>query len=101
MLPEAKADLDAAIAREPEHAEALGLLAECCLRLGDAEAALEHGMASAALAISNPRVHLTIGRAFVALGSLQDAVVAFEAACALGPGWDEAQRALAEVRSRL
>jgi hypothetical protein len=27
--------------------------------------------------------------------------VAFEAACALGPGWDEAQRALAEVRSRL
>jgi hypothetical protein len=51
-------------------------------------------MASAALTMSNPRVHLTIDRAFMELGSPAEAVTAFEAACALAPGWAEAQSSL-------
>jgi cytochrome c-type biogenesis protein CcmH/NrfG len=86
------------LASEPENSEALGMLADCMLRLGDASAALEHGMASAALSMSNPRVHLTIGRAFLALGSPSEAVTAFETACALAPGWDEARVGLEDAR---
>ena len=70
------------------------MLADCALRLGDAETALERGMASAALSMSNPRVHFTIGRAFMALGSPREAITALEAACALAPGWGEAIAAL-------
>jgi hypothetical protein len=55
-------------------------------------------MASAALTMSNPRVHLTIGRAFMELGSPAEAVTAFEAACALAPGWAEAQSSLEAAR---
>jgi predicted AlkP superfamily phosphohydrolase/phosphomutase/tetratricopeptide (TPR) repeat protein len=94
----ARVDLEHALGEEPEDADALCMLADCALRLGDASAALEHGMASAALAIGSPRVHLVIGRAFMALGSPAEAVTAFEAACALGPGWDEACAALEEAR---
>jgi hypothetical protein len=55
-------------------------------------------MASAALSMSNPRVHLTIGRAFMALGSPGEAATAFATACAQAPGWDEAVAALEEAR---
>lgn len=94
----ARADLEHALGEEPENADALCMLADAALRLGDASAALEHGMASAALAIGSPRVHLVIGRAFLTLGSPTEAVTAFEAACALGPGWEEARAALEEAR---
>lgn len=98
MPREARDELEAVIAMEPENAEVLSMLADCSLRLGDAENALERGMASAALSMSNPRVHLTIGRAFMALGAPAEAATAFEAACALAPGWDEASTALIEAR---
>jgi tetratricopeptide (TPR) repeat protein len=89
----------APVARDPEHAEALTLLAECRLRAGDAEGALAHGMASAALHLANPRVHLTIGRAFLAVGSPREAITAFEAAVAMAPGWDEARTELEIARA--
>lgn len=98
MPCEATGDLEAVIAAEPENADALGMLAECKLRLGDADAALEHGMASAALSMANPRVHLTIGRAFMALGSPAEAATAFATACAQAPGWSEAIAALEEAQ---
>lgn len=98
MPRESRADLEVVLASEPENSEALGMLADCMLRLGDASAALEHGMASAALSMSNPRLHLTIGRAFLALGSPSEAVTAFETACALAPGWDEARVGLEDAR---
>jgi predicted Zn-dependent protease len=94
MPREARDDLEVVIASEPENADALGMLADCALRLGDAETALERGMASAALSMANPRVHFTIGRAFMALGSPREAITALEAACALAPGWGEAIAAL-------
>jgi predicted AlkP superfamily phosphohydrolase/phosphomutase/tetratricopeptide (TPR) repeat protein len=94
MAREARDDLEVVLALEPENADALGMLADCALRLGDAETALERGMASAALSMSNPRVHFTIGRAFMALGSPREAITALEAACALAPGWGEAIAAL-------
>jgi tetratricopeptide (TPR) repeat protein len=86
------------VERDPEHAEALALLAECRLLAGDADGALAHGLASAALHLAHPRVHLTIGRAFLAIGSPREAVTAFEAAVALAPGWDEARAALDTAR---
>ena len=98
MPREAKGDLEVVLASEPENADALGMLADCALRLGDPETALEQGMASAALTMSNPRVHLTIGRAFMELGWPAEAVTAFEAACALAPGWAEAQSSLEAAR---
>ena len=98
MPREARDDLEIVLASDPENADVLGMLADSALRLGDAEAALERGMASAALSMSNPRVHVTIGRAFLALGSAREAVTAFEAACALAPHWGEARAALAEAR---
>jgi tetratricopeptide (TPR) repeat protein len=98
MPREASVDLEAVLASDPENADALGMLADCALRMGDAERALEHGMASAALSMSNPRVHLTIGRAFMALGSPGEAATAFATACAQAPGWDEAVAALEEAR---
>jgi predicted AlkP superfamily phosphohydrolase/phosphomutase/tetratricopeptide (TPR) repeat protein len=99
MPREAREDLEIVLASEPENADVLGMLADCALRLGDANAALERGMASAALSMSNPRVHLTIGRAFLALGSAAEAITALEAACALAPGWGEAIAALETAKS--
>jgi tetratricopeptide (TPR) repeat protein len=95
---DAEAELQEALRADPENADALGMLAECVLRRGDASGALEHGMASAALAMGNPRIHLVIGRAFIALGSAGEAVTALETACALAPGWDEARATLEEAR---
>jgi tetratricopeptide (TPR) repeat protein len=95
----AEAEVAAIVERDPEHAEALTLLAECRLRAGDAEGALAHGMASAALHLANPRVHLTIGRAFLAVGSPREAITAFEAAVAMAPGWDEARTELEIARA--
>lgn len=96
--PEAEADLRACVAVEPDHSEALALLAECRLKSGDAAQALELGMQSAALRLSNPKVHLLIGQAFMVLGSAAEAVTAFEAAVAQAPGWDEARRALEDAQ---
>jgi len=95
---DAEAELQEALRADPESVDALGMLAECMLRRGDANAALEHGMASAALVMGNPRIHLVIGRAFMALGSAGEAVTALETACALAPGWDDARAALEEAR---
>jgi len=95
---EAERELGPVLETDPEHAEALAMLAECRLLAGDAEGALDRGMASAALHMANPRVHLTIGRAFLALGSPAEAVTAFEAAAALAPGWDEARGELEAAR---
>jgi len=95
---EARVEVEAVLASDPQDANALGMLAECALRLGDAETALEKGMASAALTMSNPRVHLTIGRAFLALGSPAEAITALTTADALAPGWEDVRVALEEAR---
>jgi predicted AlkP superfamily phosphohydrolase/phosphomutase/Tfp pilus assembly protein PilF len=87
-----------ALAAEPEDAGVLGALAAIRLRAGDADAALELGLRAAALDMRQPAVHMTIGRAFMALGAPAEAVNAFAACVAQAPGWAEAREAVAAAR---
>jgi predicted AlkP superfamily phosphohydrolase/phosphomutase len=98
---EAEAFLVPIAARDAENAEALAMLAECRLALGDPEGALVHGMRSAALRMTNPRLHLLIGRALLLLDEPGEALVAFEAARAQAPGSPEADAGLAAARAAL
>jgi len=94
----AEAALRRALDAEPEDAGSLGALAGLRLRAADAEGALELGLRAAALDMRQPAVHMTIGRAFMAIGAPAEAVNAFAACVAQAPGWTEARDALAAAR---
>ena len=94
----AEAALRRALDAEPEDAGSLGALAGLRLRAADAEGALELGLRAAALDMRQPAVHMTIGRAFMAIGAPAEAVNAFAACVAQAPGWTEARDALASAR---
>jgi predicted Zn-dependent protease len=95
---EAEASFRRALADEPQDAGTLAQLAALRLRAGDAEGALDLGLRSAALDMRQAAVHMTVGRAFLALGSPGEAVNAFAACVAQAPGWNEAREALAAAR---
>jgi predicted Zn-dependent protease len=87
-----------ALDEEPQDAGTIAQLAELRLRSGDPAGALELGLRSAGLDMRQPGVHMTIGRAFLALGSAGEAVNAFAACVAQAPGWPGARESLAEAR---
>ncbi|MBM4098987.1 MAG: hypothetical protein FJ260_03400 [Planctomycetes bacterium] len=96
---EAEGALRRALDAEPEDAGTLGALAALRLRAGDAEEALELGLRAAALDMRQPRVHMTVGCALMAVGEHGEAVNAFAACVAHAPGWAEARQALAAARA--
>ena len=95
---EAEPCLRRSLEDEPQDAGTLAQLAALRLRAGDAGGALELGLRSAALDMRHAAVHMTIGRAFLALGAREEAVNAFAACVAQAPGWTEAREALAAAR---
>jgi predicted Zn-dependent protease len=98
-VAEAEAALRRALEAEPEDAGSLGALAALRLRAGDAGEALELGLRSAALDMRQPAVHMTVGRALMAVGEPGEAASAFAACLAHAPGWAEAREALAAARA--
>jgi Flp pilus assembly protein TadD len=94
----AEASFRRALADEPQDAGTLAQLAALRLRAGDAEGALDLGLRSAALDMRQAGVHMTVGRAFLALGSPGEAANAFAACVVQAPGWNEAREALAAAR---
>jgi predicted AlkP superfamily phosphohydrolase/phosphomutase/predicted Zn-dependent protease len=95
---EAESCFRRALADEPQDAGTLAQLAALRLRAGDAEGALDLGLRSAALDMRQAGVHMTVGRAFLALGSPGEAANAFAACVVQAPGWNEAREALAAAR---
>ena len=51
--------------------------------------------------MNDPRVHLVLGRAFAATGSMEEASHALAACVALAPGWAEPRAMLDKVRVSL
>ena len=100
-LEEAGPVLEAAIEEEPEDPRVLCAWAELMLANGDADGAITKGLAAAALAMDDPRVHFVLGRAFVAAGSMEDASHALAACTALAPAWADAKALLDSVRGSL
>jgi predicted AlkP superfamily phosphohydrolase/phosphomutase/Flp pilus assembly protein TadD len=88
-----------ALAEEPEDARALSARAELALARGDSEGAIADGLAAASLAMDDPRVHFTLGRAFAVAGSSPEAERALEACIALAPSWLEPRALLDRLRA--
>jgi predicted AlkP superfamily phosphohydrolase/phosphomutase/Flp pilus assembly protein TadD len=97
-LEDAEASFGIALAAEPEDPEVLGALASVRLRRGDAAGALDAGLRAASLRMNDPRIHLTVGRAFAALGEHAEAVTALTVCVAQAPAWEEAARELEAAR---
>ena len=98
---EAEALLLPIASRDAENAEVLAMLAECRLALGDPEGTLSYGMRSAAIRMTNPRVHILIGRALLLIGEPTEALVALEAARAQAPQAREAEDGAREAREAI
>jgi len=99
-LDEAERSLRASLSDEPEDPEVLCALSVLRLRRGDAEGALESGLRAASLRMDDPRIHLAVGRAFMALGEHAEAVTALSACVAQAPGWEHAAQGLQEARRK-
>jgi predicted Zn-dependent protease len=97
-LQDAEESFGVALAAEPEDPEVLGALASVRLRRGDPAGALDAGLRAASLRMNDPRIHLTVGRAFAALGEHAEAVTALAACVAQAPAWEEAARELEAAR---
>lgn len=100
-LDEAEPLLQAALDEEPEDPRVLCAWAELLLARGDAEGAIAKGLLAASLAMDDPRVHFVLGRAFLAVGSVEEASHALGACMALAPRWAEPRALLGQVRAML
>lgn len=70
---------------EPEHREALIMLADLCQRGGDAEEAVEVCLHRLAIAPDDPRANFILGEAWLSQNCVAEAVQAFRVAADLAP----------------
>ncbi|HEX8386608.1 MAG TPA: tetratricopeptide repeat protein, partial [Rubricoccaceae bacterium] len=94
---EAEAAAEATLALDPENARAHGLLADLRLGRGDVEGAAEAALEAVGRLYTFPNAHLTLGRAFAALGAPDRAAQAFLVAAAQAPRAAVPHRELARL----
>jgi predicted O-linked N-acetylglucosamine transferase (SPINDLY family) len=98
---EAAAALDAVLAREPEHAEALLLRAVLAIEANQAEAAAKLVQRLVALRPDYPEARLTLGHALLDLGRTDEALRSFRDAIGIKPDLAAAHNGLGIAFQRL
>jgi predicted AlkP superfamily phosphohydrolase/phosphomutase/tetratricopeptide (TPR) repeat protein len=92
---DALAAFERAMQIDPDSPVAFAGVATAKLELGDPRSALDHGLIAAELIHHFPRVHLTIGKALLALGDDQGAIEALELCVKQAPRMRDGHEALA------
>ena len=96
---EALAEVDKAIAAEPNRASHRLLKASILARIGEAEAAIDIYKRVLERYPAQPRTHMSMGHALKTLGRQADAIAAYQSAAKLAPGLGEAYWSLANLKT--
>lgn len=96
---EALAEIDKAIAAEPNRASHRLLKASILARIGEAEAAIDIYKRVLERDPAQPRTRMSMGHALKTLGRQADAIAAYQSAAKLAPGLGEAYWSLANLKT--
>lgn len=96
---EALAEIDKAIAAEPNRASHRLLKASILARIGEAEAAIDIYKRVLERYPAQPRTRMSMGHALKTLGRQADAIAAYQSAVKLAPGFGEAYWSLANLKT--
>ena len=96
---EALAEIDKAIAAEPNRASHRLLKASILARIGEAEAAIDIYQRVLERYPAQPRTRMSLGHALKTLGRQADAIAAYRSAAKLAPGLGEAYWSLANLKT--
>ena len=96
---EALAEIDKAIAAEPNRASHRLLKASILARIGEAETAIDIYKRVLERYPAQPRTRMSMGHALKTLGRQADAIAAYQSAVKLAPGFGEAYWSLANLKT--